>query len=82
MYYFPGLENILLILPENVQIISHLFYGVLAYCSSWLQPNADLNYEVPSLVLSKASEGWLSAGHTRGRERRGQAGSSSVTGSS
>ena len=45
----------------------HVYFRAVDYCSSLLQPNADLSCEVPSLV-SEAGEGWTGAGDAEGIE--------------
>lgn len=45
----------------------HIYFGVIIYCSSLLQPHVDLSYEVPSLVSNEASEGRSGVVDMRGR---------------
>ena len=49
----------------------HICFGVVAYCSSLLQPDADLSNELPSPVSSEASKDWSDVADMRGRGWRG-----------
>ena len=67
-YFFQALIMITYCSIEQItQKSFHSYLGVVAFCSSLLQPDADLSYEVPSPVSSEASEGWSGAADTKGQ---------------